>query len=89
MHNGVYSTKYHFLGGPPQWEYCRFLAVKSGLISDEGVICSAVGGAGTSASSDTTSSSTTITNTSTGCCHRCALHTSSARTIPAHAGVYL
>lgn len=34
--NGGYETKYHFLGGPPQWEYCRFLAQKSGLLGGSG-----------------------------------------------------
>ncbi len=31
--SGMYTTKYHFLGGPPQWEYCKFLAEQSGLIA--------------------------------------------------------
>ena len=33
---GLYHTKYHFLGGPPQWEYCKFLAEQSGLIASPG-----------------------------------------------------
>ena len=33
---GMYNTKYHFLGGPPQWDYCRFLAEQSGLIAELG-----------------------------------------------------
>eukprot|EP01032_Pedospumella_encystans_P011056 gene11056-12889_t len=33
---GMYYTKYHFLGGPPQWEYCKFLAEQSGLIAELG-----------------------------------------------------
>eukprot|EP01032_Pedospumella_encystans_P008530 gene8530-10115_t len=33
---GMYSTKYHFLGGPPQWDYCKFLAEQSGLIAKSG-----------------------------------------------------
>jgi len=34
--SGMYTTKYHFLGGPPQWEYCTFLAEQSGLIASLG-----------------------------------------------------
>ena len=33
---GMYHTKYHFLGGPPQWEYCKYLAEQSGLIATLG-----------------------------------------------------
>ncbi len=31
---GGKDTKYHYLGGPEQWDYCRFLAKESGLITD-------------------------------------------------------
>lgn len=31
----MYQTKYHFLGGPPQWEYCTFLAEQGGLIRND------------------------------------------------------
>lgn len=31
-HNNLYNEKYHFLGGDPQWAYCRHLATASGLM---------------------------------------------------------
>lgn len=57
----MYSTKYHFLGGPPQWEYCRFLALKSGLINDVDVTSGGIGGARIKIASDITNSTTTGT----------------------------
>jgi len=59
----VYSTKYHFLGGPPQWGYCRFLALKSGLINDVDMDMTSggVSGARIKVASDITNSITTGT----------------------------
>lgn len=36
-HNNLYAEKYHFLGGDPQWVYCRQLATASGLIRGQAV----------------------------------------------------
>lgn len=43
MQTGGYTTKYHYLGGAPQWTYCRFLAQQSGLISSTSVDGDATG----------------------------------------------